>query len=61
MRLAGARSSPDRVEIAYKMLGDDPDAGHIYGALMVVGYALGKAMRGATHHTPRPPRIGAAI
>ncbi len=22
---------------------------------MVVGYALGKAMRGATHHTPRPP------
>ena len=29
MRLAGARSSPDRVEIAYKMLGDDPDAGHM--------------------------------
>ena len=28
LRLAGARSSPDRVEIAYKMLGDDPDAGH---------------------------------
>jgi hypothetical protein len=30
LRLAGARSSPDRVEIAYTMLGDDPDAGHIY-------------------------------
>ena len=29
LRLAGARSSPDRVEIAYTMLGDDPDAGHI--------------------------------
>jgi hypothetical protein len=31
LRLAGARSSPDRVEIAYKMLGDDPDAGHNKG------------------------------
>ena len=29
LRLAGARSSPDRVEIAYTMLGDDPDAGHM--------------------------------
>jgi hypothetical protein len=31
VRLAGARSSPDRVEIAYTMLGDEPDAGHNLG------------------------------
>jgi hypothetical protein len=28
LRLAGARSSPGRVEVAYTMLGDGPDAGH---------------------------------
>ena len=45
LRLAGARSSQDRVEDAYTMLGDDPDAGHKRGEKILIS-KLGQTVFG---------------